>query len=122
MGLCALGGDGGSLGLESLAGVVGTLGVHGALESITLPAEEVISVKAKTSLVTHAPEEGLRAILGPLRLVVEGSSVVPGTVSLVLGEIYGDMALETYMISYMTWGILTGWVDGQAPPDSKVPD
>ncbi len=60
------------LGLET--GALGThaaAGVHGLLEGIALPAEDVIGVLAVAGVVTRAEVEGLRAIGGPLRLVVE---------------------------------------------------
>ncbi len=75
LGLGALAGLGGGLGLEGAAGVARALGVHGALQGVALPAEEVITVQTEAGLVGHAPEEGLRAILGPLGLVVEARAV-----------------------------------------------
>ena len=49
--------------------------VHGRLERLVLPAENVIGVLAEARRVTHREHEGLGAILGPLRLVVEAGSV-----------------------------------------------
>jgi len=66
------------LGLEAGGGQAGL--VHGALERITLPAKEVITVSAETLVVIEAPDERLRAISGPERLVVESGGVPHGLV------------------------------------------
>jgi len=71
----ALGGVDG-LGLEAAAlGAHAPAGVHGLLERITLPAEDVIGVLAVAGLVARAQVERLRAVLGPGRLVVEAGGV-----------------------------------------------
>jgi len=64
------------LALQSFAVVIGALGVHGALEGIALPAKEVVTVDTVPGVVTVAPPERLRAVGGPLGLVVELARVV----------------------------------------------
>lgn len=49
--------------------------VHGSLEGIVLPAENVVCVLAVPGVVPEAEVEGLRAVCGPQRLVVELSRV-----------------------------------------------
>jgi hypothetical protein len=74
LGVLALGavdGLGVLLALEGAAGVAGALGVHGLLEGVALPAEQVVAVDAHARLVAHAPEEGLAAVGRPVLLVVE---------------------------------------------------
>lgn len=69
--------DGGLVGLalERGASVIGAVAVHGALESIALPAEQVVAVDTVARVVSHGPVEGLGAVLGPIRKVVELASV-----------------------------------------------
>lgn len=59
------------LALEGRAAVVSTVAVHGLLEGVVLPAEEVIAVNAVARVVAEAPVEGLGAVGGPLGLVVK---------------------------------------------------
>ena len=63
-----------ALSLEhAVAGIA--VRVHSPLQRITLPAEDVVAVRAVSGEVTIAPYERLAAVLGPEALVVEGSGV-----------------------------------------------
>ena len=45
--------------------------IHSLLEGVALPAEDVVAVVAVAGLVAERPHEGLRAVRGPVRPVVE---------------------------------------------------
>ena len=49
--------------------------VHGALERVALPSENVVGVLAESGVVSRAEVEGLGPVLGPQRAVVELSGV-----------------------------------------------
>ena len=52
--------------------------VHGPLESVILPSEEIVPVGTVADAVVVAPDEWLRAVLGPLGPVVELGGVPHG--------------------------------------------
>ena len=52
-------------------GAEASIGIHGSLESIALPAKDVVRVLSVSGVVSRAQHKGLGAIRGPLRLVVE---------------------------------------------------
>ena len=64
------------LGLEVLAAGTHAAGsVHGLLEGVALPAEDVVGVLAETGRVAGGEDERLGTVGGPLGLVVEGGGV-----------------------------------------------
>lgn len=67
---------GDALGLEAVAQQRGR--VHGALERVALPAEDVVGVGAVAGAVLVAPDERLRPVLGPEVAVVERPRVPHG--------------------------------------------
>lgn len=69
---------GNSLRLEWLAisaSIEHAGGVHGLLKRISLPAEEVVSMRGVALLISGAPDEWLGSIGGPVGLVVELSCI-----------------------------------------------
>jgi len=64
-----------SLSLECLASVSTASGIESLLQNTVLPAEDVITMLAVTSAITHGVDEGLGSVGGPDALVVENSSV-----------------------------------------------
>jgi hypothetical protein len=50
-------------------------GVHGFLERVSLPAEDVINVSSVALAVASAPNKWLRAVHGPVGFVVELSCI-----------------------------------------------
>ena len=80
--------------------------VHSSLQSIALPAEDVVSVLAVASRVTRTEDEGLRAVSWPFGFVVE-SCGVPDDLSHVNDWIKLQVK-RRLLTSSMSCGIFTG--------------
>jgi len=68
-----------ALGLES--GAVDETGrVHGPLKRISLPAKDIVAMRAVAGLISEAPDKRMGPILGPLVWVVEFGGIPDGLV------------------------------------------
>ena len=86
----------GRLDLELAAdGVVAVL-VEGTLQRVALPAEYIVAVLRVARLVACAPDERLRAVLGPEVLVVEVLGLVSSS-ALDAKQQEANQSLETYL-------------------------
>jgi hypothetical protein len=97
--------------------------VHGALESVSLPAEHVITVGSratvsKRSAVCYVKKEQRQSYTYPMPMA-STKGLEPS-----VGRRAASLNSRTSnMISYMIWGSFTGWLDGQAPPPlAPVPE
>ena len=78
--------------------------VHGPLQRVALPPEDVVPVPAVAGLVAHAEHKGLAAVLRPRGEVAEGGGVPDGFVE-DLREFYGVAGFAFASISgYFSFG------------------
>jgi hypothetical protein len=115
-GVVLLGGLGRETGGGAVLVEVAAL-VHGLLEAVALPAEDVVTVgsRATARLVSHVPFDippshpFRRGTYPRFMLYIKAG---PESGQMLLSE----KLVTFHMSSYMIWGSLTGWVLGQAPP------
>jgi hypothetical protein len=109
--------------LVAAGGAEAALIVHGALQCVTLPSEDVVTVLTEAGRVAGAKKEGLRAIFWPLGLVVElccipddlytGLVDVPATRFVSKWPLYLEHQLRN--LDWMTSRTVTGGKEGRRP-------
>jgi hypothetical protein len=80
--------------------------IHSLLERVVFPPKDVVPVLAVTRVVAGAEVEWLRAVCGPIGLVVELAGVPDNLGPISVSSL--GVQKRVQLTSSMTWGMVTG--------------